>query len=101
MRNQCGLRWAVAGIWLAALVDSASAGAFTRVCAARDVQVLALIEEREDAGGISSQGSSDAILALMHARIVCFEGRVVDALAIYQSVDQSVTSTAVWSGRQQ
>jgi hypothetical protein len=101
MRNQCGLRWAVAGICLAALVDGASAGAFTRGCAARDLQVLTLIEEREDAGGISSQGSSDAIIALMHARIVCFEGRVLDALAIYENVDQSVTSTAVWSGRQQ
>jgi hypothetical protein len=101
MRNQYGLRWAVAGICLAALIESASAGAFTRGCAARDAQVLALIEEREDAGSISSQGSSDAILALMHARMVCFEGRVLDALAIYENVGQSVTSTAIWSGRQQ
>jgi hypothetical protein len=32
------------------------------------------------------------MLAMMHARIVCHEGYVVDALALYDRIAQGVTS---------
>ena len=67
-----------------------SAGSFTRGCAARDMQVLILIEERERASAISAQESTDAILTMMHARMVCYEGRVLDALALYENITQNL-----------
>jgi len=68
-----------------------SGGSFTRGCAARDMQVLMLIEERENANAISAQESTDAMLTMMHARMVCYEGRVLDALALYENITQNLT----------
>jgi len=34
---------------------------------------------------------SDAMLSMLEARIICYEGRVVDAMALYDSIVQSVT----------
>jgi hypothetical protein len=96
--NRCVGR-ALAALGLVILTGSANAGSFTRGCAARDIQVLSLVEERESTGAISSQGSTVAILTILHARMVCFEGRVLDALAIYDDVSNSITPTAVLSGR--
>lgn len=65
----------------------AAGGTFTRGCAARDMQIMILIE----ASAISTQQRNDAVLTIMHARIMCFEGHVVDALALYDNIAQSVT----------
>ena len=83
--------WALAAIYLGALTTTATAGSFTRGCAARDLQVLMLIEERESANTISAQKSADATLTMLHARMVCHEGRVLDALALYDGIIQSLT----------
>ena len=99
IENRC-VGWGLAAMSLVVLTGSAHASSFTRGCAARDIQVLDLIVERESAGAISSQGSTAANLTIMHARMVCFEGRVLDALAIYDDVSDSITPTAVLSGRQ-
>src|SRR5689334_7303757 len=78
--------------FLCAMNNSApSGGSFTRECAARDLQILMLIEERESANAISEQKVTDAVLTMMHARMVCYEGRVVDALALYENVTQELT----------
>src|SRR5262249_55204428 len=69
---------------------AAAAGSFTRGCAARDLQILFIIEEGENAGTITADRISDALIEMMHARIVCHEGRVLDALAIYDTVAKSV-----------
>src|SRR5712671_4365195 len=73
IRTQCGVRWAFAAVCLAALTNSATAGSFTRACAARDMQLLKLIEEHENTNAISTEKSTDALLTIMHARMVCFE----------------------------
>jgi hypothetical protein len=70
---------------------TAGGGPFTRGCAWRDLQILIMIEEREGASAGYTTQLSDAMLAMMHARIVCHEGSVVDALALYDLVAQSVT----------
>ena len=80
---------ALAAVCLGTLATTATAGSFTRGCAARDMQVLMLIEERESA--ISAQESTDAIMTMLHARIVCHEGRVLDALALYDDIAGGVT----------
>ena len=73
------------------MINSATAGSFTRGCAARDLQILMLIEERENTNAVSVDKLSDAMLSMLEARIVCYQGRVVDAMALYDSITQSIT----------
>ena len=94
-----GIRFVLAAACLSSLVTSANAGSFTRGCAARDMQLLMMIEERENANAISTQRLTDAMFTLMHARMVCFEGRVVDALALYDGIAQSISTDSMLSGR--
>ncbi len=82
--------WVVAVVGLGLMVDGAWAGSFTRGCAARDLQILFIIEEQEAAGSVPAERLSDALIEMMHARIVCHEGRVLDALAIYDAVAESL-----------
>jgi len=80
------LATAVVGV----MTHDAAAGSFTRGCAARDLQLLTVIEEQELAGSMSAEKVSDVLLEMMHARIVCHHGRVLDAMAIYEAVAESV-----------
>ena len=89
--------WVVAAIGLGLMVQGAMAGSFTRGCAARDLQILFLIEEQESSGLVPAERLSDALIEMMHARIVCHEGRVLDALAIYDAVAE--TLLPIRSGR--
>jgi len=87
----CSAHVTAAALCLGAMIDGASAGSFTRGCAARDLQIVMLIEDRESTNAISAERSSDALLTMMNVRMVCHEGRVVGALAIYDSVARSLT----------
>jgi hypothetical protein len=87
-------RWAVVAMYLAALSSASTAGSFTRGCAARDLQALMLIEERESAHAISAEKSSDALFAMMTARLVCHEGRVMDALAMYDEIVNGILTNS-------
>jgi len=89
--------WILATVIVSVVTHAAAAGAFTRGCAARDLQLLSLIEQQENAGSIPTERISQALLEMMHARIVCHQGRVLDALAIYDAVAESVRS--IRSGR--
>ena len=93
------LRWAFVSACLCAMFSNATAGAFTRGCAARDLQILVLIEEIEGTNAVSAERLSDAMLEMMHARLVCHEGFVVDALAIYDRISQSITIGPVLFGQ--
>jgi len=81
--------WTLAAVGLSLMTAAASAG-FTRGCAVRDLQILMSIEERGGAGTVSAETLGEAILTMMHARIVCHEGRAVDAMAIYDAVAESI-----------
>src|SRR5712672_2163073 len=85
------VRWGLVSVCLCAMIHGATAGSFTRGCAARDLQILMLIEEREDTNAVSADKLSDAMLSMLEARIVCHEGRVTDAMALYDSISQSIT----------
>ena len=89
----CSVQVALAALCLGAVINSTTAGSFTRGCAARDLQILMLIEERESTNAISAERLSDALLTMMNARMVCYEGHVVDALAIYDSVARSLAAS--------
>jgi hypothetical protein len=95
--QKCLSPWVAAAIGVGLLTHGAIAGSFTRGCAARDLQILFLIEEQEAAGSVPVEKLSDALLEMMHARIVCHEGRVLDALAIYDAVAE--TLRPIRSGR--
>ena len=92
-------RWVLAPIVFGVMTHAAAAGSFTRGCAARDLQLLTVIEQQENAGLISAEKISEVLLKMMHARIVCHQGRVLDALAIYDAVTESVQPR--WSGHAQ
>jgi hypothetical protein len=64
------------------------------------MQILMLIEEREDTNAVPVDKLSDAMLAMLEARIVCHEGHVMDAMAIYDGIVQSVTPDTLLSARQ-
>jgi hypothetical protein len=66
----------------------AAGGAFTRGCAARDMQIMMMIES----SGIPAQDKIEAVRTIMHARVMCFEGQVVDALTLYDNVARSIAS---------
>jgi hypothetical protein len=86
-------------IFAGALTDGAAAGAFTRGCAARDLQILMLIEERETIDAVAADTLNDAMLTMLEARIVCHEGHVVDAMALYDSIVRRVTPDTLASAR--
>ena len=82
--------WTLALAWFGTMTSAATAGSFTRGCAARDMQVLTMIEDREDTDTVTPDKVQDAMLTLLNARIVCHEGHVLDALAIYDGIAQSI-----------
>ena len=86
------VRWVLATVCLSMMVESSPAGSFAQQCAVRDMQVLMSIEERQSASAISADKVSDATFALVNARMVCQEGNVVDALAIYDSIAAVLSS---------
>jgi hypothetical protein len=87
----CSVRVATAALCLGATINGTTAGSFTRGCAARDLQILQLIEQREETNAISAKRLSDALVTMMNARMICYDGHVVDALAIYDGVARSLT----------
>jgi hypothetical protein len=66
----------------------AAGGTFSRGCAARDMQLMILVEASE----IPASAKSDAVRAVLHARDMCFDGYVMDALSIYDKVAQSLAA---------
>ena len=78
-----------AAISLISVTDCVAAGGvFTRGCAARDIQVMMMLE----AGTISPQQKNDAVRTVIHARMMCFDGQVADALALYDDIARSIAS---------
>ena len=82
--------WMLAMVVVSVMTHAAAAGSFTRGCAARDFQLLTMIEEQERAGLVSADKLSEALIEMMHARIVCHHGRVLDALASYDTIAESI-----------
>jgi hypothetical protein len=92
-------RWTLVSVCLWAMIESSAAGWFTHGCAARDLQILMLIEERESSNTVAAEKLDAAMLTMLQARIVCHEGRVVDAMNIYDGIAQSITPDAPFSAR--
>jgi hypothetical protein len=72
------------------MINGTTAGSFTRGCAARDLQILMLIEERESTNAVSADRLSGAIITMMNARMMCHDGHEADALTMYDSIADSL-----------
>jgi hypothetical protein len=77
--------------------SAASGASFTR-CAARDMQILMMLEQSDSGNVIVGSDGHDSLRALFDARVVCLEGRVLDALAIYDNIARRHTTDRVFSG---
>ena len=58
--------WMLATFVLGMVTHAATAGSFTRGCAARDLQLLTIIEEQENAGSVPAEKISEALVEMMH-----------------------------------
>jgi len=87
----------VARFWLVTslLVISASTAVAQsktalQLCAARDVEVVILIEDHGDAADIAPERLAKAGLDQMQARRTCTAGRTEEAVAIYDGIISSL-----------
>jgi hypothetical protein len=57
-----------------------------KICAARDLQLVILLEQHGEARDVAPAMLTDAYFTVMRARKACLEGRVPEALATYDSI---------------
>jgi hypothetical protein len=87
---------ATAVVAIAGATDSMAAGnAYTRGCAARDIQIMMMLE----AGPVSPQKMTVMMRNVVHARMMCFDGHVMDALALYDDIASSIASDWILSSQ--
>jgi hypothetical protein len=61
-----------------------------RLCAARDVEVIILIEDHGAANDVAPERLYKAGLAQMDARAACSAGRVTEGIALYDEIIRSL-----------
>ena len=82
----------LAGIVAACAVGSGVAsadwrsGPLARVCALKETKVITLIDDHGEAADLPSDILAEAGLALLRARSACYEGRVAEAVALYDEI---------------
>ena len=76
----------------------AGGGSFTRGCAARDMQILAMLDQQDRSNAIGAQEVREVLTTIFDARMVCFSGRVLEALATYETVARRLTGERIFSG---
>jgi hypothetical protein len=59
---------------------------FAKECALTETKVITLIEDHGAAEDLPSARLGDAAITMLRARSVCYEGRVGEALALYESI---------------
>jgi hypothetical protein len=70
-------------------------GSFALACAAREVEVTTLIEDHGNAGDVSPERLAEANRTWMRARAMCYQGRVDEAVALYDGIKTAVGSAQV------
>jgi hypothetical protein len=91
----------IVAVFVATLTSAPAGGAsFTR-CATRDMQILIMLEQSDSdsANVLAAPDGHELLSVLFDARVVCLEGRVLDALAIYDNIARRYTTDRVFSGR--
>jgi hypothetical protein len=87
------LKWAGSSLpalalsaFLAMTISATAEGRFAKECALKEITVVTLIEDHGEAGDVVAERLGNALLTMLEARSICYEGRVGEALALYQSV---------------
>lgn len=62
------------------------ASQFARECALKESAVITLIEDHGAAEDLPADRLGGAGLTMLRARLACYEGRVGEALALYESI---------------
>jgi len=81
-----------AALAIGCVVASGAAGAdgqsrpFATTCALKETAVITLIEDHAEAQDLPSDKLGEAGLAMLRARLTCYEGRVEEALALYDGI---------------
>jgi len=92
MQRSTGFPHLVAALALGCVLGSSAAGAngqsrpFATSCALKETTVITLIEDHAEAQDVPSDKLGEAGLAMLRARIACYEGRVEEALALYDGI---------------
>jgi len=84
---------ALAGIMVSLLGASGATAQATSgpsLCAARDLQVVILIEDHGTANDVAPERLAKAVLTQLDARAACSEGRVKEAIARYDEIIRSL-----------
>ena len=71
---------------LAMTTGALAQGRFARECALKETTVITLIEDHAAAEDLPADRLGAAGLTMLRARLICYEGRVGDALALYESI---------------
>jgi len=71
---------------------------FDRECALKEIAVITLIEDHGEAEDLPADRVADAGLRLLEARLACYDGRVREALALYDSIFD--LGPVAWARRQ-
>lgn len=61
-------------------------GHFARECALKEIAVITLIEDRGAAEDLPADRLYSAALMQQRARAACYEGRIAEALVLYDSI---------------
>lgn len=61
-------------------------GSLAISCALREIKVITLVEQHGEAQDLPSDRLLDAALTMLRARSICAEGRVAEALALYDGI---------------
>lgn len=61
-------------------------GHFARECALKEIRVITLIEDHGAAADLPADGLHNAALMQLRARSACYEGRIEEALSLYDSI---------------
>src|SRR5215204_6961346 len=78
--------------------SAAGESSFTR-CATRDMQVLMMLEQSASGNVTAAPEVNEALSALFDARIVCIQGRALEAIAIYDNIASRIGTGPFSSGR--
>lgn len=84
----CVLPTLALGASLAMTISATAQGqtGFARECAMREITVITLIEDHGEAEILPGERIYNAVLMQLRARSACHEGRIGEALALYDSI---------------
>ena len=82
------LRWMSVALLVCAepVVAADSSMSFARDCALKETEIITFIEDHGEADDVPHDRLARAGLALMDARMTCYEGRVSEALELYNRI---------------